>query len=310
MSILFEPVAEFYRAVLNPMQPFSSLAGTPITLLDIAACFRLCLVLRQIREQLRARHDERIKAGAETRRAEERSFVREALATLIVVYGGEAITAPYLQYTPSFMVHGGVPMLYVLMQGWVEFMQNVPEMSMSSELPLALLDGLTRAYLLCNLIPPAVVDHASPTISQSPWTLLLTSLVTANTGFLVINMFNFLQPYQLSLSTPPELLPYGWTTTDLWVAPLITGLYATLTHAQPYFASLHYSAVGWLGAATVGEDGVAVVEAVDPETARAVCAVILAGLFSARTYKAFSGVQTKKEQKTPVKAPSEKVKTQ
>ena len=40
MSIFFEPVAEFYRAVLNPMQPFSNIAGAPITLLDIAACFR------------------------------------------------------------------------------------------------------------------------------------------------------------------------------------------------------------------------------------------------------------------------------
>jgi len=312
MSILLEPVAEFYRAVLNPMQPFSNLAGMPITLLDIAACFRLCLVLRQVREQLRAKHEERIEAGAEIRKIEERSFVREALATLLVVYGGEAITAPYLQQTPSFMVSGAFPILYVATQGWVEFMREVPQMSMSSELPLALLDGLTRAYLLCNLIPPAVVTHSSSTIANSPWTLLLTSLLTANGGFLIINMLNILQPYQLTLSTPSELLPYGWTTTDIWVAPLITGLYATLTHAQPYWAGLHYAALGWIGAASVDENGVGSVDPVDPEIARAACAVIIAGLFSVRTYKMFAGVQSgqKKPQRSAVKAPEEKVKTQ
>ena len=347
MSILLEPVAEFYRAVLNPMQPFSNLAGMPITLLDVAACFRLCLVLRQVREQLRAKHDERVQAGAETRRVEERSFVREAMTTLLIVYGGEAITgrslalatgtrihagaAPWLQQTPSFMLSGGFPILYIVTQGWVEFMQNVPELSLSSELPLALLDGLSRAYLLCNLIPPAVVTHSSPVVANSPWTLLLASLVsisypstsvpcspcpitqlTANAGFATISMFNFLQPYSLTLSTPPEVLPYGWTTTDLWAAPLITGLYATLTHAQPYWAGLHYSLLGWIGAASVSESGVASVDPVDPEIARAACAVILAGLFGVRTYKTYTGVQSgqKKHQRPAVEAPSEKVKTQ
>jgi hypothetical protein len=74
------------------------------------------------------------------------------------------------------MLSGAVPLLYIGMQAWVEFMQTVPELTMSSELPLALLDGLTRAYLLCNLIPPAVTTHSSPTVATSPWTLLITSL--------------------------------------------------------------------------------------------------------------------------------------
>ena len=75
------------------------------------------------------------------------------------------------------MLSGAVPIFYVLMQGWVEIMKTVPELSMSSELPLALLDGLTRAYLLCNLVPPAVVAHSSAAIANSPWALLMTSLV-------------------------------------------------------------------------------------------------------------------------------------
>lgn len=92
MSFVVAPIAEFYRSILKPVQPFSNLAGQPITLLDIGACFRLCLVLRQVREHLRDRHEMRIKAGGETRSVEERSFVREALTTLLVVYGGEVIT--------------------------------------------------------------------------------------------------------------------------------------------------------------------------------------------------------------------------
>ncbi|GJE88011.1 hypothetical protein PsYK624_040940 [Phanerochaete sordida] len=311
MSVVLEPIAEFYRVVLNPMQPFTGLAGMPVSLLDIAACFRLCMALRQIREGLRAKHDERVAAGVEVRKVEERSFVREALATLVVVYGGEAITAPYLQEIPSFMVSGAFPLLYVVMQAWVEVMQNVPPMSLGSELPLALVDGMTRAYLLCSLIPPAVVGHSSAAISESPWTLLLSSLIVANGGFLLINMFNLLHPYEIFLSTPPELQPYGWTTTDIWIAPLITGLYATLTHAQPYWSALHYSALGWTGAVSVGENGVASIAAVDPEIARAACAVILAGVFSVRTYKNFAAVGAqKKPQKASVSAPSEKVKTQ
>ena len=67
--------------------------------------------------------------------------------------------------------------MYIATQGWVEFFGTVPPLSLSSELPLSLFDGLSRAYLLCNLIPPAVLTHSSPTISASPWTLLLTSLV-------------------------------------------------------------------------------------------------------------------------------------
>ena len=95
MSFVLEAVAEFYRAILQPMQPFSGLAGMPITLLDIAACFRLCLVLRQVRELLLKKHQERVQAQAETRKVEPRSFVREASATLLVVYGGEAITGQH-----------------------------------------------------------------------------------------------------------------------------------------------------------------------------------------------------------------------
>ena len=126
--------------------------------------------------------------------------------------------------------------------------------------------------------------------------------MTANGGFLIVNTFNFLHPYPLTVATPPEVLPYGWSTLDIWVAPAITGLYALLTHAQPYWAELHYALLGWFQAAP--EEGVAALAPVDPELARAACAIILAGLFTARTYKNFSAEPAK-----PIRKEARKVET-
>ncbi|KAI0818497.1 hypothetical protein BC629DRAFT_1278784 [Irpex lacteus] len=292
MSVLLESIVQFYRNILTPVQPLSNWVGSPLTMLDLGAAFRLCLVLRQIREQLRAVHLHNASKSGDVAVAklEDRSFVREAATVLLVVYGGEAITAPYLGTPPSFMYSGVVPLLYIGTQALVEKLPTVHSMSLNSELPLTLFDGMSRAYLLCNLIPPVVLAHQNAGLASSPWTLLLTTLVTANAGFFVVNLFSFLQPYALSLSTPPELLPYGWTTTDLWCAPLITGLYATLTHAQPFFADLHSVLFGWLGAASTDADGFVKVAPMDPEYARAFCALVLTGLFGARTLKTFGGL--------------------
>lgn len=79
------------------------------------------------------------------------------------------------------MVSGVVPVFYGLVQAVVEMLPAVPPMSIHTELPLSIVDGFTRAFLLCNLIPPAVTANASPIIAASPWTLLVTSLVRAVT---------------------------------------------------------------------------------------------------------------------------------
>ncbi|PPQ82394.1 hypothetical protein CVT25_008355 [Psilocybe cyanescens] len=97
------------------------------------------------------------------------------------------------------------------------------------------------------------------------------------------NLFSFLSPTSLSVQTPPELKAYGWTTADLWCAPAVTGFYALLTHAQPYWAGLHSILSGVLGSTSIGEP----VKPLDPETARAVCALLLSGLFLGRTAKNF-----------------------
>jgi hypothetical protein len=107
----------------------------------------------------------------------------------------------------------------------------------------------------------------------------------------------------MTVTTPPELLPYGWTATDLWVAPLVTALYATLTHAQPFFAQLHrllFSFFSPLGlaqlsfpATTIGAEGVVV--PLDANNARAVCVLVLSTLFSLRAVRAFNSHVAKPE---------------
>ncbi|KDR81908.1 hypothetical protein GALMADRAFT_240212 [Galerina marginata CBS 339.88] len=275
---LLAPLTGVFRYSLEPIAPFTWL-GWNISTLDVVATVRLCIVLRQIREIMLQSHV----SAKGTSQVEQKSFVKNAATTWLVVYGGEAIVAPWLGVPPSFMVSGVVPGLYAVIQAIIDFLPGVPFPSAETELPLAIVDGFTRAYLLCNLIPPAVTANVSPIISSSPWTLLVSSLIIANGGFFMTNLFSFLSPTSLSLQTPPELQAYGWTTTDLWCAPTITGLYALLTHAQPFWVDVHSVLAGVLGTTSVGEP----VKPLDPETARAVCALLLSGLFVGRATKNF-----------------------
>ncbi|KAI1783406.1 hypothetical protein LXA43DRAFT_903592 [Ganoderma leucocontextum] len=300
MSLLLAPIVEVYRLILQPVAPFAWF-GLQLSTLDVVAAFRLCIALRQIREkfwrdhvlkQKTVRADEKGTSAAAPE-IEPRSFVRDAAAALVVVYGGEAVMAPALAIPPSFMYSGVVPAFYMAVQATVDKLPSVPNPSFELEGPLAVLDAFSRTYLLCDLIPPMVLQHTSPAIKESPWTLLLTSLLTANGGFFFTNLFSFLQPYALTLTTPSEFLPYGWTTTDLWCAPLITGLFSFLTHAQPFWADAHHVATGWLG--STGAEKVA---AVDPETARAVCTLVLAGLFTTRALKNFGRAAATPKAKT------------
>ena len=81
-------------------------------------------------------------------------------------------------------------------------------------------------------------------------------------------MFSFLHPTVLTLTTPAELRPYGWTTTDIWCAPLVTALYALLTHAQPFWADLHVLIIELLGGDLIKKGSKFTAVAVDPEVAR------------------------------------------
>ncbi|KAF7295555.1 hypothetical protein MIND_01095500 [Mycena indigotica] len=294
MSILTAPIIALFKLTLEPVAPFTWF-GLSLSTLDVVAAFRLCIILRQIKESMYRDHIAKVPGAAQT--IAPRAFARDLATTMTVVYGGEVMSSPLLGVPVSFMLSGVVPIFYGVIQAIVEALPSVPVMSIETELPLSFLDAFTRAYLLCDLIPPVVTTNTSPVISTSPWTLLLTSFITANGGFFLTNLFSFLNPTPLAIQTPPELQPYGWTATDLWCAPLVTALYALLTHAQPFWADAHGFLAAFLGS-DVSAKGV--VMALDANEARAVCTLVLTGLFVTRTVKNFGAAAQ----------PKEKVKTQ
>jgi hypothetical protein len=119
-----------------------------------------------------------------------------------------------------------------------------------------------------------------------------------NGGPFISNLFSLLRPTPIEITTPPELLPYGWTATDFWACPLVVGLYATLTHAQPFFAYVHsllYVFFWPIGLAPLAEakTGQAsgkrqhVVAAVDHQSAQAFCAIVLCALHVNRAMRAY-----------------------
>ena len=210
MSLVLAPIIELYRWGLQPVAPFSWF-GLQISTIDLAAAVRLCLVLRQVREliakdykaqaaQATAGVSEKEKSAVTARgpKFEEKSLVRDLVATLIVVHGGDAIgefnykdahalctcltdvrlpPAPLLGVPPSFLVSGVFPITYALVQTGIEWTPSVPDLSLQLELPLSFLDALSRTLLLVNAIPSMVLNSPYPEIAGSPWALLVTSLV-------------------------------------------------------------------------------------------------------------------------------------
>ena len=80
-------LVHLYRYSLQPLDPLAFF-GLQVNALDVIAAFRLCLAMRQIREEQHRLH----LAKKDRRPVEDISFVRSLTATLLVVYGGEAIT--------------------------------------------------------------------------------------------------------------------------------------------------------------------------------------------------------------------------
>lgn len=90
MTIVF-PLVEIFRYGLQPIAPFTWF-GIGINTLDVLGAFRLCIILRQIKEALYAQHVRSSGAGT----VEEESYVKNVATTLTVVYGGEAMTGSFL----------------------------------------------------------------------------------------------------------------------------------------------------------------------------------------------------------------------
>lgn len=103
MSLVLAPIVELYRWGLQPVALFSWF-GLQISIIDLAAAVRLCLVLRQVRQLIAKDYKAQaaqVAAGASEKekaavtfvgpKFEEKSLVRDLVATLIVVHGGDAI---------------------------------------------------------------------------------------------------------------------------------------------------------------------------------------------------------------------------
>jgi len=84
---------------------------------------------------------------------------------------------------------------------------------------------------------------------------------------------------------------------DLWVAPLITCLYALLTCGQPCWVPVHRAVMRWLG--RVFEEQPKGVDGVDELTAQAICALVLIALFSWRALATHGLVQVKDVKEKP-----------
>lgn len=103
MSLALAPIVELYRWVLQPAVPFSWF-GIQVPIIDVVAAVRLCLLLRQVREFIAkayktqsaqatagALEKEKAAATAPGPKFEERSLMRDLVATLIVVHGGDVV---------------------------------------------------------------------------------------------------------------------------------------------------------------------------------------------------------------------------
>ena len=96
MLLLLAPLVAVYQFVLEPVAPFTWF-GLSFSLLDVAAALRTCVALSQLREGFHARHVAKKQASKDVaiQEVEDRSFVRDATAALMVVFGGELMTGEY-----------------------------------------------------------------------------------------------------------------------------------------------------------------------------------------------------------------------
>lgn len=94
MSLL-APIVEIFRYGLEPVAPFSWF-GINVNTLDVAGAIRLCLIMRQVREEIARAYQAHAqsklvgeKSATGGPRIESKSFVRDLAATLVVVHGGD-----------------------------------------------------------------------------------------------------------------------------------------------------------------------------------------------------------------------------
>ena len=218
MSLLLAPVIALYSYGLKPLPVFTWF-GLPISALDVAGALRLAVASRQHRELYYEQHVAKVtnnkgrsggKASGKAQRGaaddivEPRGRVRDFIATLVTVHGGEAIVgachhsllsneltrvvaralcsliAPWLGLRPAFFISSTSSISFLGAQALVDLLPTLPSPSLNTEVPLTIVHAFFRTVLLCNVIPRVVAGHASPAIAASSYTLLLTAWVRVN----------------------------------------------------------------------------------------------------------------------------------
>ena len=224
MSLVLAPVIALYRYGLRPLPVFTWL-GIPVSALDVAGAVRLAVASRQHRELYHEQHIAKVtnqkgrsggkasgkaQRGAADETVEPRSRVRDFVATLVTVHGGEAVVgasqcvlsrspvertnscllrvlfrsrslvAPWLGLRPAFFISSTSSISFLGAQALVDLLPALPSPSLHTEVPLTIVHAFFRTILLCNVIPRVVAAHASPAIAASSYTLLLTAWVRVN----------------------------------------------------------------------------------------------------------------------------------
>lgn len=98
------------------------------------------------------------------------------------------------------------------------------------ELVLAVPDAIGRALLLTRftVVPLLHPAEGAKVLPATPSTLLLVPfIVTVPFAVIVFSGTNFFS-HAITLQTPNELLPWGWTALDAWLPLVLPTLFLTL----------------------------------------------------------------------------------
>lgn len=179
-----------FAHLLAPVPPFDSPGLPNVSSLDLLGALRLSIIIRQLR-----RHTAGL-AGPP-----KGLWWHDLFMTMVVVFGGEMIAgkssslmknmpvllrtwchlrlAALLVVPPSFMISPTITLLFI----WSHTLANalpeilIPNLGIQTELPLSLLDAMTRSMLVCDGVVSLIKNNPNPLLRVSPTALLVTSVV-------------------------------------------------------------------------------------------------------------------------------------
>ncbi|KAF8325802.1 uncharacterized protein EI90DRAFT_2999708 [Cantharellus anzutake] len=284
MGVTFlQEVTSVFKDATAPVPLFDSPELPSLSVIDVLGALRLSILLRQIK-----RHNGGL-AGEP-----KGAWVHDLWLTLVVVFAGEILACAMLTVPPSFMLSPTVILLFIASHIVAHAIPSVliPDISLLTELPLAILDAATRSMMVCDGTIALVRSSPHLSVQASPMALLVTSTTLGNVGFFIVNVFSMLDPVGWNVNVPPELRPWGWTTMDLWIAPLGTAIYATATQSQAFWTRLPALILGILNVDPAVQSELdaklLTVMPLSNDDGRSVCFLVVATLFTLRALYNFS----------------------